>query len=42
MLHVIKQIQRHFPKHRAKVVPVLFALSASALLVGVGLLLLTP
>jgi hypothetical protein len=40
MLHVVKQIQRHFPNQSSRVVTGLIALSASALLVGVGLLLL--
>ncbi len=40
MLHVVKQIQRHFPNQSSRIVTGLVALSASALLVGVGLLLL--
>jgi hypothetical protein len=40
MLHVVKQIQRHFPGRNNTIVAVAVALSASALLVGVGLLVL--
>jgi hypothetical protein len=40
MLHVVKQIQRHFPNQSSRIVAGLVALSASAMLVGVGLLLL--
>jgi hypothetical protein len=40
MLHVVKQIQRHYPNQRSRIVTSLLALSASALLVGLGLLLL--
>jgi hypothetical protein len=39
MLHVINQIQRHFPDRGARIVTVLLALSASALLLGIGLML---
>jgi hypothetical protein len=40
MLHVVKQIQRHFPNQSSRIVTGLVALSASALLIGVGLMLL--
>ena len=40
MLHVVKQIQRHFPGHNRSIIAVAVALSVSALLVGVGLLVL--
>jgi hypothetical protein len=40
MLHVVKQIQRHFPNQSSRVVTGLLVLSASALAVGVGLMLL--
>ena len=39
MLHVVKQIQRHFTNQSSRIVTGLVPLSASALLVGVGLLL---
>jgi hypothetical protein len=39
MLHVVKQIQRHFPNQGGRVVTALVALSASALAVGIGLML---
>jgi hypothetical protein len=41
MLHVVKQIQRHYPKARGRIVSTLIALSASALAIGIGLMLLT-
>jgi hypothetical protein len=41
MLHVVKQIQRHFPQAGGRIVAALVALSASALAIGVGLMLLT-
>jgi hypothetical protein len=37
MLHVVRQIQRHFPVHDSNVAAVSVALSLSALLVGFGL-----
>jgi hypothetical protein len=40
MLHVVKQIQRHFPNQSSRIVVGLIALSISALVVGVGLMLL--
>ena len=40
MLHIVKQIQRHFPGHNRSIIAVAVALSVSALLVGVGLLVL--
>jgi hypothetical protein len=39
MLHVVKQIQRHFPNQGSRVVGALVALSASALAIGLGLML---
>jgi hypothetical protein len=39
MLHVVKQIQQRFPTHGARIVTVLLALSASALLLGIVLML---
>jgi hypothetical protein len=39
MLHNIKLIERRFPRLRNRVVPFLLALSASALLVGLGILI---
>jgi hypothetical protein len=41
MLHVVKQIQRHFPNSSPRIVGALVALSASALAIGIGLMLLT-
>jgi hypothetical protein len=40
MLHVVKQIERHFPNQGSRLITALIALSASALAVGVGLMLL--
>ena len=40
MLHIVRLIQRHRPEHADRVVTGLVALSASALLLGAGLLLL--
>ena len=40
MLHVVKQIQRHFPNQGSRIVTGLVVLSASALAIGIGLLLL--
>jgi hypothetical protein len=40
MIHVVKLINRRFPNAGGRVVSSLFALSASALAIGVGLLLL--
>ncbi len=40
MLHNIRLIERRFPKLAGRLVPSLLALSASALVVGLGLLLL--
>lgn len=39
-MHNLKLIQRHFPRHYEWVVPRLFLLSASALALGAGLLLI--
>jgi hypothetical protein len=40
MLHNVKLIERRFPKASGRIISSLVALSASALLVGLGLLLL--
>jgi hypothetical protein len=40
MVHVIKLIRRRFPNAGGHVVTTLFALSASALAVGIGILML--
>jgi hypothetical protein len=40
MLHVVKLIERHHPEHAGRIVTGLILLSASALAVGAGLLLL--
>jgi hypothetical protein len=40
MLHVVKQIQRRFPNNGGRITASLVALSACALAIGVGLLLL--
>jgi hypothetical protein len=40
MVHVVKLIHRRFPNAGGRIVSSLFALSASALAIGVGLLLL--
>jgi hypothetical protein len=39
MLHVVKQIERRFPNQGSRIVTVLVALSASALVVGIGMML---
>jgi hypothetical protein len=39
MLHVVKLVQRRFPNHASRIISVLFAVSASALAIGIGLLL---
>jgi hypothetical protein len=39
MLHVVKQIHRLVPNQGARIVIVLLALSALALLLGIGLML---
>jgi hypothetical protein len=39
MLHVVKMIERSYPKSRDRIVAALFALSLSALILGVGLAL---
>lgn len=38
MLHVVKMIQRRFPNHAHRIVPVLLLVSTLALLAGLGLL----
>ena len=40
MLHVFRQIESHFPGSKGRVVPVALAISACALAVGLGVLLL--
>jgi hypothetical protein len=40
MLHVVKQIRRRFPNNGNRIIASLVALSASALAIGVGMLLL--
>jgi hypothetical protein len=40
MIHVVRQIQRHFPNSGNRVVATLLALSASALAIGIGIMLL--
>jgi len=39
-MHTIKRIRRHFPNIHRIIVPVLLLVSISALLIGVGLLVL--
>lgn len=40
MLHIVKLLERRYPKHSSQVAPTLAVLSGSALLLGLGLLLL--
>jgi hypothetical protein len=40
MIHVVKLLKRRFPNRSSRIVSSLFALSASALILGMGLLLL--
>jgi hypothetical protein len=40
MIHVVKLIERRFPNSGARIISTLFALSASALAIGIGILLL--
>lgn len=40
MLHIKKLIERRFPRSAPKIIGTLFVLSASALAVGVGMMLL--
>jgi hypothetical protein len=40
MLHVVKLIQRRFPNSNGRIVGSLFALSVSALAIGIGLMLM--
>jgi hypothetical protein len=40
MLHVVKLIERRFPKASDRIISGLFALSLSALAIGVGLAML--
>jgi hypothetical protein len=40
MIHVVKLLKRRFPNHGSRIVSSLVALSASALVLGMGLLLL--
>jgi hypothetical protein len=41
MIHVMKLIQRRFPNSSGRIISSLFALSASALAIGLGIMLLT-
>jgi hypothetical protein len=40
MMHVVKLIQRRYPNSSPRIIGSLFALSASALAIGIGLMLL--
>jgi hypothetical protein len=40
MIHVVKLIQRRYPNSSGRIIGSLFALSASALAIGIGLMLL--
>jgi hypothetical protein len=40
MLHVVHQLQRRFPEHAQRIANTLVLLSASALLLGAGVLIL--
>ena len=40
MLHVIRQIENRFPGTQGRIVPIAVAFSASALAIGLGILLL--
>ena len=41
MIHVVKLIRRRFPDSSGRIISSLVALSASALAIGIGILLLT-
>ena len=41
MIHVMKLIQRRFPNSSGRIISSLIALSASALAIGIGIMLLT-
>ena len=41
MIHVVKLIERRFPNSNGRIISSLFALSASALAIGIGIMLLT-
>jgi hypothetical protein len=41
MLHIVKLIRRRYPNTSDRIISTLFLLSASALAIGVGVLLLT-
>jgi hypothetical protein len=41
MLHVVKLIQRRYPNSSDRIISTLFLLSASALAIGAGVLLLS-
>jgi hypothetical protein len=41
MLHIVKLVERRYPQASGRIIGALFALSLSALAVGVGLALLT-
>lgn len=38
-MHIVKLLERRFPKHKARILPVLLLLSLSLLLLGAGLML---
>jgi hypothetical protein len=40
MIHVLKLIERRFPKTSGRIISSFFAISASALAIGIGILLL--
>jgi len=40
MLHIVKLVQRRFPNTSGRLISTLFALSASALAIGIGIMLL--
>lgn len=37
-MHIVKLIERHFPKHKASIIAVMVFLSVSLLLLGLGLM----
>jgi hypothetical protein len=39
-MHIVKLIERRFPKHKTRITAVLLFLSFSVLLLGVGLMLI--
>ena len=40
MIHVLKLIERRFPKASGRIISSLFAISVSALAIGIGIMLL--